>query len=384
MTDPTPALLDATDLLDGVSARRLPEMIANRARELADCPVALYVPDLDGSCLLRLAGDGDALPERMEAALAIGPELAREALDAIGGLIARQATGSVTVPLLVRDRALGVLVSARAPAQPLGRFAAEAAIALELIAGYTDVVHSARRRKTINPAAEVQQDLLPPRIATLTGASVAGGVLPGYEVGGDFFDYADNPDGIWLAVGDGVGKGNVAASLAALAVGALRAARRSGATLTETAELMHATLLDLGDDARFLTAVLAHWYPADGALRWISCGHPPPLLVASDGGTRELTGSQTYPLGILEPERQFIVAQTTLAVGDRLVLYSDGISERRCAEGTLLGLEGIQRALSDCTSTTATATVRALQNLALGASDLPLKDDATLLVLAPE
>ena len=84
----------------------------------------------------------------------------------------------------------------------------EAALAMEMAAGYTDVVHAARRRQSVNPAAEIQQNLLLPRIAIVSGFAVAGGVLPGYEIGGDFFDYADNPDGVWLAVGDALGKGN--------------------------------------------------------------------------------------------------------------------------------------------------------------------------------
>src|SRR3712207_8871359 len=91
-------------------------------------------------------------------------------------------------PLRVRDRALGVLVTCGGPTGDLQDLADSAAVALELVSGYTDVIHRARRRKDINAAGEIQQDLLPPRIATVAGAHVAGGVLPGYEVGGDFFD----------------------------------------------------------------------------------------------------------------------------------------------------------------------------------------------------
>jgi serine phosphatase RsbU (regulator of sigma subunit) len=99
-------------------------------------------------------------------------------------------------------------------------------LALELASGYTDALHAVRRRKDTKPAAEIQQNLLPPRLARVSGADVAGGVLPGYDVGGDFFDYAGNADGLWLVVADATGKGVSAAAVSSLAVGALRAARR--------------------------------------------------------------------------------------------------------------------------------------------------------------
>jgi serine phosphatase RsbU (regulator of sigma subunit) len=61
------------------------------------------------------------------------------------------------------------------------------------------------------PAAEIQQNLLPPRLVRISGASVAGNVLPGYDIGGDWFDYAENPDGTWIGIADAEGTGPRAA-----------------------------------------------------------------------------------------------------------------------------------------------------------------------------
>ena len=93
------------------------------------------------------------------------------------------------------------------------------------------LIEAARRRKPTTAAAEIQQNLLPPRVARVTGAQLAGGLLPSYEVGGDWFDYAENHDGSWLAIADASGTGPTAAGLGAAALGALRAARRSGEDL---------------------------------------------------------------------------------------------------------------------------------------------------------
>jgi serine phosphatase RsbU (regulator of sigma subunit) len=369
----------ATELLDVRAAHRLPELIVARARELVKEPVALYVVDLDGAYLLRLAGEGVALPDRFGAPLAVGTELPVEAIDAVRELIRQAAPDLDAVPLVVRDRALGVLVTTRGAAAPLEQFATQAAMALEMAAGYTDVVHAARRRKPVNPAAEIQQNLLPPRIATLSGYQVAGGVLPGYEIGGDFFDYADNPDGIWIALGDAAGKGTRAAALSSIAIGALRAARRSGATLPETARLLHDTIASYDGDL-YLTAVLAVCR-SDGTVGWISAGHPYPLHVGCDGAARELTDGQTNPLGLFPQDLHLTLGHTRLAVGEQLVLYSDGVTERKLASGARLGPDKLTQLFRDRRPPTPSATVRAIHSMVIDASSEPLHDDATVLAV---
>jgi hypothetical protein len=71
--------------------------------------------------------------------------------------------------MVARDRAIGGLISERRPDGDLRPVADQAALALERTSGYTDVVHAARRCKEIPPAAEIQQNLLPPRLAILDG-----------------------------------------------------------------------------------------------------------------------------------------------------------------------------------------------------------------------
>lgn len=185
---------------------------------------------------------------------------------------------------------------------------------------------------------------------------MAGGVLPGYEVGGDFFDHACNAEGVWLMVADATGKG--------------------------LAQAVDVTIRGLGDPERFLTAILALWDPADGELRWLACGHPPPLVVRADGTIEELGDSRTYPLGALDAERDFAPARTRMAPGDRLVLYSDGVTERRRDDGSFFGTDGVREVLARPDLDGPAATVRALQAAVLGASPAPMRDDATLLVLA--
>ena len=252
---------------------------------------------------------------------------------------------------------------------------------MELAAGYTDVFDVARRRKEMNPAAEIQQSLLPPRIVRMGSGELAGSVLPSYEVGGDWFDYVENRDGAWIAIADGAGRGPRAAGLSAVALAALRAGRRNGDTLEQAAQTMDETVAAAGGSAFFVTAVLARWLPVYSVFSWINLGHPPPLLVGADGTVEELETAPDLPLGMIDRERGFRRHQRRLADGDRLVLYTDGISRRRTADGPF-DVDGIAHAVLGAGGRSATAAARAVQEAVVAASEDPLPDDAAVVVLA--
>ena len=118
----------------------------------------------------------------------------------------------------------------------------------------------ARRRKETSPAAEIQQNLLPPRIARITGALLAGNVLPGYEIGGDWFDYVENRDGAWLGVADSMGHGTTAAALGAVALGAFRAKRKMTADLQTVVLAIHHTIREIAIDGAFVNVTIARWH----------------------------------------------------------------------------------------------------------------------------
>jgi serine phosphatase RsbU (regulator of sigma subunit) len=373
---------DGVDLLGAAAPHLVPERVVEVASMKAGCPVAAYVLDVEGLFALRLAGDAERFPARIRTPVGVGPEVIPEALPRLRGLVADRVGPSTLWPLSVRDRVMGFLLARDRPADDLAVLAGQAALALELASGYTDALHAVRRRKDTKPAAEIQQNLLPPRLARVSGADVAGGVLPGYDVGGDFFDYADNADGLWLVVADATGKGVSAAALSSLALGALRAARRAGAGLQEVARLADDAIIGL-DIQRYLTAVLGAWDAAEHRLRWINCGHPTPLILRSDGRIKELDGERTYPLGMRFTERVFPVLSAVVEPGDRLLLYSDGVTERRTSEGGRIGESGLRAILSDLGPRSPAMTVRGLQDALLAMSSAPLRDDATLLVMAP-
>ena len=372
--------LETTYVLENVPPASVPDQLVAEARRRAGVPVALYVVDIDGSVLLHLAGSED-FPPQLAAPLALGPEIAAEGIEELRERLESDLPGCVVAPMWLRGRATGLLLALRTPEGPLMEVAKQGAAALELADGYTDVLNAARRRKETNPSAEVQQSLLPPRIARIAGAEIACSVLPSYEVGGDWIDFVENGDATWLAVADTAGRGPTAAGLGATTLAALRSARRGDATLEEAAAAMHEVIEEMGDEAFFVTAVVARWHAPSATFSWINCGHPPPLLAAPDGAVEELAGQSHYPLGLFEAE-ELKPAEHRLRAGDRVILYSDGIRMRRVGGGEWFGLEGIERAVSAVEQPSAVTTARAIQEAVVDASAVPMRDDATLLVLA--
>jgi len=377
-----PLALEVTRVLDEVPPHLVPDQLVAEARRVGGVAVALYVVDIDGSHLLRLAGS-EEFPERIDDPPALGPEIAPEGLVAFYDRLQAKLPGCVAEPLWLRGRVIGLLLCVGSPVSDLSDVAKQGAAALELANDYTDYIESARRRKPTSPAAEIQQNLFPPRIARIAGAQLAGVLLPSYEVGGDWFDFVENRDGAWLAIADASGNGPTAAGLGAAALGALRAARRSGSDLEDALSLMHQTVRRLGNPDFFVTALVARWRAPTATLTWVSCGHPPPYLVDLDDKLTALDGPEHPALGTGGDDNlQFESAHHQLQPGQRLILLTDGVIGRTTEAGGTFGVAGLRRALERTAEPTAAATAMAIQQAVTDCWSEPLEDDATIVVLA--
>ncbi|HTX31433.1 MAG TPA: SpoIIE family protein phosphatase [Solirubrobacteraceae bacterium] len=377
----TPLALEVTRILDEVPPHLVPDQLVAEARRASGVAVALYVVDIDGSRLFRLAGS-EEFPDELDAPPAIGPEIVPEGLMQFQDRLQDQLPGCVCEPLWLRGRVTALLLCVGTPAWPLAEIAKQGAAALELANDYTDVIEGVRRRKPTTPAAEIQQHLFPPRIARIAGAQLAGVLLPSYEVGGDWFDFVENRDGAWLAIADSARKGATAAGLGAAALGALRAARRSGGNLIEALQSMDETVRSLEHESFSLTVWLARWRAVSSTLTWVNCGHPAPFLVDADGALKELTGPKRPALGTSRRTPSFQTTQRQLHSGERLVLVTDGITKRRMEGGGTFGVDGIRNAVAEAESGTAASTALAIQEAVTNCWREPLEDDGTVVVMA--
>jgi len=176
-----------------------------------------------------------------------------------------------------------------------------------------------------------------------------------------------------------MGKGARAAALAALAIGALRAARRRSADLPACVAEIHEALFAFDPDS-FLTLFAGRWHAPSGTLEWVDAGHLPPLLMRG-GRVRELEGASTYPLGVLHARREFTVNTVTLRAGDRLLAFSDGIVERRLPDGRRFGTDRLAALLRETAGLPPVTAVATIERAVLGAAPDPVHDDATQLLL---
>jgi serine phosphatase RsbU (regulator of sigma subunit) len=385
--DPLPAgqlgrersvVLDAIHVFDVVPPAMLPEQLVAEAQRIAGVPVAMYVLDIDGTHLLRVAGP-QRLPDQIASPLAIGPELDGDGLSDLRRHLSRHP-GSQIFPLWLRGRAIGVMIAFGPPLRSLLEMARQAAAAVTLADRYTDAFAQAQRRKQPKAAAEIQQSLLPPRISRITGGEVAGNILPSYEVAGDWFDVVENADGVWITLADGLGGSTPAAASSAVALGALRASRRSGADMAEALVVMHQTLREMPGPRAEMTALVARWDSSTSKLRVANCGHVAPVILRANGDVERLRFPKGRGLGGRASPRP-VERTAALESGDRLLLVSDGVV--KSGEGQAgLGTRGLIAAALLSERQTAADTVRRVHTAVLEASDGELEDDATAVCLS--
>lgn len=204
--------------------------------------------------------------------------------------------------------------------------------------------------------------------------------IPARGFTGDFYFTHRYADRLWFALGDVAGKGLPAAVIMAMIQEELEQRIESCAITrchpSATMQRLHTFLRPLVPRNRFATAVIGHLCD-DGTIEIANAGHCPPLLVRRDGIQR--VGSTGPVLGpITAPQWQTF--ETTIARGDALVLYSDGVIESTSPDGEDFGIERLERSI-DRTADSADAIARNILDAVHRYSRGRRDDDLTLVVL---
>ncbi|WP_033211126.1 MULTISPECIES: PP2C family protein-serine/threonine phosphatase [Streptomyces] len=366
-----------------VAGRELAGLVFRAGRRMGLDGTCMYVTDLQQSCLVALPQPVAAEARMLDidsslAGLAYRTERTQRSRDG----------GTVWVPMIDGIERLGVL-KATAPDldEDLIRWcealASVAALLLVSKSSHNDLLIEAGRRRKMTVQGELVWAFLPPRTIGTARVTSSAVLEPAYDIGGDAFDHSLTQDTLHLTLLDSMGHDLASGGASAAGLAACRATRRSGGTLADIIPAIDTVLNEWFTD-RLMTAVIANLNVLDGTFTWVNCAHPPPLLIR-DGQVlpRMLEREPDLPLGwAFHTSSPPTVHRTRLQPGDRVLLYSDGVTEARSTQGDLFGEERLAdiviRAMA-AGHPAPEALRRLLQDL-LNHQDHRLRDDATIVL----
>ncbi|HLI78280.1 MAG TPA: PP2C family protein-serine/threonine phosphatase [Acidobacteriaceae bacterium] len=258
----------------------------------------------------------------------------------------------------------------------------QAAVALENALYHERDLQWARVQQDLEAARGIQRSLLPKRMPAIHGVSVAARTVTCYEVGGDYLDVVEMPDGSHLfVVADVAGKGLASAIVATSFRSAFRALTTQPMTLAEMASRVGQHHWEEGQESRrrYVTAIFVRFHPAGGLLEVVNAGHNPAALIGADGALRMIEASGT-PLGLL-PGMQYTAESFPFPAGSKLLLYTDGLTEVFRDEEEF-GAERLAEAFREMHTLDAEESLEALwAQLQAFSTGGPQTDDMTALAL---
>ncbi len=298
---------------------------------------------------------------------------------------------ALCVPILYRDEILGVIYGDRVTEasvyQPqdvdfLAAIARLVGVGLANLRMFQDHLRSKQINAELARARDIQRRLLPARPLACGRVTIQGYNEPSSAVSGDYFDYRRLEDGrISFVVADVTGHGLAAALLMANLHAAIQVTMSGKIPLEQLAARMNDLICRNTDPHVFVTAIAGRVDPDSGAIEYVSAGHPPPIVLATDA-VDEPPAAGGLPWGI-EPDEPYPVV--TIGPDPRIqavVLYTDGVTEAPSTDGQMLGSRRLADRLAQTHPRTTTRLIQAARDLVRehcdGASP---PDDMTLLAM---
>jgi serine phosphatase RsbU (regulator of sigma subunit) len=236
-------------------------------------------------------------------------------------------------------------------------------------------------RRELEIAASIQSQMIPQTLPAFPFAAVSARTIPCAGVGGDFYDVIPVPDGFVAIVGDVCGKGIPAALLASMVQGMFHAQvtmqSAAGSSLVDAVQSVNTFVCSRAPGEKYVTLVVLRYIQSDSGeaqIELINGGHVYPLIVRADG-RMEVVRDGDLPVGLMDFAR-FHASSLTLAVGDRIVLLSDGITEAEDVDGTQFGAARLEHHLVQ--SDSVAGLFSALDEFCQGTR---MQDDQTVLAI---
>ncbi|MFC4495368.1 PP2C family protein-serine/threonine phosphatase [Streptomyces ovatisporus] len=369
---------------------RVAPRVAEHSEDVGFLGVRIYLTDVQERVLRLLLGPGlEAGHDGEDSELPVEGTVAGRAFqhgDVVRGTGSGRDGILWWVPLLDGTERLGVLRvrTASDDRETRASMKALAALVALLVVSkrhYSDAHARLVRSESMNVPAEMQWTLMPPRTYADDRVVIGAAMEPAYEVSGDAFDYATSGEVVHLAIYDAMGHDTAAGLTANLAMAACRSRRREGKGLREVAEEVDRVLAGQFHGDRFATAVLADLDSRTGQLTWVNHGHYQPVVIRGARWITQLECAPGPPLGTAFAYSADLCRET-LQPGDRIVFYTDGITEARSPTGQEFGLSNFLDFLirQHADGLPVPETLRRLVRTILAHHHEHLDDDATVLL----
>ena len=260
---------------------------------------------------------------------------------------ALELSSALVVPLAARGRVLGAI--SFASSDPDWKFGPEEVGLAEDLARRTALAidTSTLYQREHETALTLQRALLPSQLPEVEGVELAARYLPaeaGLEVGGDWYDVIQSAPGrIEVVIGDVAGRGVQAAAVMGRLAMALRAHVLAGHVVEDAVAGLD-MLMKASEYSDFATLFELSLDISSGAARYVRAGHPPALLRHEGGEVIELSGEGSPPVGPVSRAR-FVTNEVTFRPGSTLLLYTDGLIERRRLD-LQIGIDRLKSAFS--------------------------------------
>ena len=257
----------------------------------------------------------------------------------------------------------------------LRALAAPAALAIGNARLAAESIEQERLRRELSMARRMQRSLLPRR--RRDGFPVLALNRPAREISGDFYDYFELADGrIGFTIGDVAGKGLDAAFLMVRCASLMRWAGKDGLRPSVWMARVNEEMCQTLGNGSFVCAVAGYYDPVRRRANWANAGFPPLIQLSSSAATQSFR-AEGPPLGIV-PGMSFPEQEAALAAGDSLYLFSDGATDARADDGTMLGVPGMQALIEKHAGWRAETRLRRIVG---ELRRMRLQDDTTLMLI---
>jgi serine phosphatase RsbU (regulator of sigma subunit) len=289
-------------------------------------------------------------------------------------------TGSETVGVLYMDSRVAAADMAGGNRELLQTLAIEASTVLENARLLEEERAKQQMEEELKLARSIQQSLLPAKLPTDGWLRACGSSVASHEVGGDYFDVIKVSHRCWsAAVVDVSGKGVSSALMASLLQGALITVTDKPEALGHRMKSLNEFLIERTGGEKYATLFYC-LVDLDGRFSYVNAAHCPPLILRAGSLQTELEAT-SLPVGLIS-ETAFPVSEYRLAPGDKVVIYTDGVTEAQTTNGEFFGKKRLREITTRHAAESCTAIHDAIQEaVAAFTEGTAQSDDITVVVL---